>query len=406
MAKKTKVVPVANQNEKLKSGTTGSSKIASIHNPEKLELVEVEIKIGDGSRWQIEALPDTGANNTAFQPEILKKLGLSNKDMKKAPRILKSAYGSALRTLWSVDVRISKSGHTTVFMTAYIIKNLQQLILSRQVLWELGIIPQEFPFVQLSISNRTNQKTRGRAQTSSSKISVCATSTLQIKFGNGPEHNKFAKEFPEVFDNTKILTMNGGLYMNELKETAIPFNKGPSCTILEPCMEKLKKELELQLGLGLIKQDSAGKKSECLHLIVIAPKKDGSIRFCIDLRMLNKFVKFENPQRSPSEVVCMIPTGCKHSAMFNAFKGYHEVEPESRKQTTFHTPFVQYHYLHLSMGLSSAGDAQSVQWGTATGLTTGLNAEGELRTHWSMDTHQRSLPRRQKILFPHAQRLE
>jgi hypothetical protein len=36
---------------------------------------------------------------------------------------------------------------------AYVIKNLQQPILSRQVLRELGIIPQEFPFVQLSIGN-------------------------------------------------------------------------------------------------------------------------------------------------------------------------------------------------------------------------------------------------------------
>jgi hypothetical protein len=52
-----------------------------------------------------------------------------------------------------VEVRISKSGHTTEFLTAYVIKNLQQPILSRQVLRELGIIPQEFPFVQLSIGN-------------------------------------------------------------------------------------------------------------------------------------------------------------------------------------------------------------------------------------------------------------
>jgi hypothetical protein len=80
----------------LTSGTPGSAKIFSIHNPEKLELVQVEIEICEGSRQQIEALPDTGANITAFQPEILPKLGLLNKDMKKAPRTPKSADGSAL----------------------------------------------------------------------------------------------------------------------------------------------------------------------------------------------------------------------------------------------------------------------------------------------------------------------
>jgi hypothetical protein len=86
----------------------------------------VKIEIHDGTRQQIEALPDTGANITAFQPEILPKLGLSNKDMKKAPRTLKSADGSALRTHGSVEVQTSKSASTNEFLT--VIKNLQQPI--------------------------------------------------------------------------------------------------------------------------------------------------------------------------------------------------------------------------------------------------------------------------------------
>ncbi len=45
--------------------------------------------------------------------------------------------------------------------------------------------------------------------------------------------------------------MNGRFYMIKLEKTAIPFNKGSSRTVPEPCMEKLKTELELQLGLGL-----------------------------------------------------------------------------------------------------------------------------------------------------------
>jgi hypothetical protein len=166
--------------------------------------------------------------------------------------------------------------------------------------------------------------------------------------------------------------MNGGFYTIELEETAIPFNKGSSRTVPEPCMEKLKTELELQLGLGLIEQVPAGEKSEWLHPIVVAPKKDGSIRLCVDLRMLNKFVKRpENPQRSPWEVVRTIPTGCKHFATFDAFKGYHQVEldPESRKLTTFHTPFGRYRYVRLAMGLSSAGDVFTTRYGDAVDYT-------------------------------------
>jgi hypothetical protein len=164
--------------------------------------------------------------------------------------------------------------------------------------------------------------------------------------------------------------MNGGFYKIELEENAIPFNKGSSRTVPEPCMEKLKTELELQLGLGLIEQVPASEKSEWLHPIVVAPKKDGSIRLCVDLRMLNKFVKRqENPQRSPWEVVRTIPTGCKHFATFDAFKGYHQVDPESRKLTTFHTPFGRYRYVRLAMGLSSAGDVFTMRYGDAVDYT-------------------------------------
>jgi hypothetical protein len=270
VAKQIEVVPMATRSGSPTSGTPGSAKIFSIHNPEKLELVQVEIEIRDGTRRQIEALPDTGANITAFQPEILPKLGLSNKDMKKATWTPKSADGSALRTLGSVEVRISKLGHTTEFLTAYVIKNLQQPILSRQVLRELGIIPQEFPFVQLSIGNGANfggksiEKLEEALRQARAKRGIhvsAASTTPRIELGHGPELDKIANEFSEVFDNTKILTMNGGFYTIELEENAIPFNKGSSRTVPEPCMEKLKTELELQLGLGLIEQVPAGKKA-------------------------------------------------------------------------------------------------------------------------------------------------
>jgi hypothetical protein len=208
---------------------------------------------------------------SAFQPEILPKLGLSNKDMKKAPRTPKSADGSALQTLGLVEVRISKSGRTTEFLTAYVIKNLQQPILSRQVLRELGIIPQEFPFLQLSIGNRANfgsesieqlEEALRQARAKRGIHVSTASTTSKIELGYGPELDKIANEFPEVFDNTKIPTMNGGFYKIEWEETAILFNKGSSRTVPEPCMEKLKTELELQLGLGLIEQVPAGKKSK------------------------------------------------------------------------------------------------------------------------------------------------
>jgi hypothetical protein len=131
----------------------GAIKIASVHNPEKFDLVEVEFENIDGRREKANFLPDTGVNITAFQPEILPQLGMSVDNLRMVATVPKSADGSNLKTLGAVDVRLSKSGHTTKFITAFVIKNLQQPILSRQLLRELGMIPKDFPFAQLSIGN-------------------------------------------------------------------------------------------------------------------------------------------------------------------------------------------------------------------------------------------------------------
>jgi hypothetical protein len=289
----------------------------------------------------------------------------------------KSVDGSNLKTLGAVDVRLSKSGHTAKFITAYVIKNLQQPILSRQVLRELGMIPKNFPFAQLSIGNGVEfgdesiEKVEAAQARANRGEHVSAATFLRGKPGQWPDLNKIANEFPQVF-NTKIPKMARGYYVINLEDGAVPFNKGSSRTVPEPCMDKLKAELKLQLSMGLIETVPAGEKSDSLHPIVVAPKKGGSIRLCVDLRMLNKFVKRpENPQLSPSEVVKTIPTGCRHFATFDAFKGYHQVEldPESRKLTTFHTPFGRYRYARLAMGLSSAGDVFMTRYGDAVDYT-------------------------------------
>jgi hypothetical protein len=62
-----------------------------------------------------------------------------------------------------------------------------------------------------------------------------------------------------------------------------------------------------------------------------------------------------------------IPRGTKHFAVFNALKGYHQVEldEESRALTTFMTPFGRYRYLRLPFGLNSAGEEFMLWYGRA-----------------------------------------
>ncbi len=81
------------------SASMGQLTIASSHNPEKLDLVEVEVENIDGRREKAKFLPDTGANITAFQPEILPQLGMSVDNPRMVATVPKSANGSNLKNL-------------------------------------------------------------------------------------------------------------------------------------------------------------------------------------------------------------------------------------------------------------------------------------------------------------------
>ncbi len=109
------------------------------------------------------------------------------------------------------------------------------------------MIPKNFPFTQLSIGNgaelgdesiepleaalRQARAIRGEC--------ISAAAFPRVELGQGPDLDKIANKFPQVFDNTKIPTMAGGYYVIDLDDRAVPFNKGSSRTVPEPCMEKL-----------------------------------------------------------------------------------------------------------------------------------------------------------------------
>ncbi len=82
----------------------GQLTIASAHNPEKHDLVEVEVENINGRREKAKFLPDTGASITVFQPEILPQLGMSIETFRMVATVPKSADGSNLKTLGAMDV--------------------------------------------------------------------------------------------------------------------------------------------------------------------------------------------------------------------------------------------------------------------------------------------------------------
>ena len=99
------------------------------------------------------------------------------------------------------------------------------------------------------------------------------------------------QEFPEVFDG-HIRTMPGEEFRIHLRDDAQPFCVTTPRRVPLSLRDKLGEELKRLETEGIIRRVT--EPTEWCAPIVVAPKKDGrSIRLCVDLSHLNKYVKRE-----------------------------------------------------------------------------------------------------------------
>lgn len=126
--------------------------------------------------------------------------------------------------------------------------------------------------------------------------------------------------------------------------------------------------------------------------MVVVPKKNSDEpRITIGL---NKYVVRPNhPTDAPKEAIARVPQGMKFFRTLDAKSGYWQVllDEESRKLTTFITPFGCYRFKKNIMGLASAGDEHNRRNDNAL---MGINNmqkvvedvlvyDSDLKGHWS-----------------------
>jgi len=86
------------------------------------------------------------------------------------------------------------------------------------------------------------------------------------------------------------------------------------------------------------------------------PKKNGSVRICVDLKQLNRGVQREvHPHPKVDETLAQL-TGATVFSKLDANSGFWQIplSPESRPLTTFITPFGRFCFNKLPFGISSA----------------------------------------------------
>lgn len=135
-----------------------------------------------------------------------------------------------------------------------------------------------------------------------------------------------------------------------LKDDAIPHRK--FYRIPERLVPQLKKEIELMLELGIIEVSV----SEWCSPVVLVPKKDGSLRFCIDFRYINAISRFDPyPMPRIDELLERVGRG-KFITTLDLCKGYWQLPLalEARELTAFKTPFGLFQFKVMPFGLQGA----------------------------------------------------
>ncbi|XP_075774682.1 uncharacterized protein LOC142826318 [Pelodiscus sinensis] len=116
--------------------------------------------------------------------------------------------------------------------------------------------------------------------------------------------------------------------------------------------EPVKEELQRMIQWGVVEESY----SEWRSPIVLVPKPDGSMRFCIDFRKVNALSRFDAyPMPRVDELLDRLG-GAQYLSTLDLTRGYWQIplSPPSREKTAFSTPFGLYHFVRMPFGLHGA----------------------------------------------------
>ena len=116
--------------------------------------------------------------------------------------------------------------------------------------------------------------------------------------------------------------------------------------------ETMKEEIKKMLDMGIIERSDSAFASP----VVMIPKKDKTVRFCVDYRKVNKITVFDpEPMPNPEDLFVQLSSS-KYFSKIDLTKGYWQIPmaDESKMVTAFVTPEGQYQFLFMPFGLVCA----------------------------------------------------
>ena len=349
-------------------------KVSSAHLARECPRVEVEF-VGKSSEKGVdttclthEVIPDTGATDTCIKKSLIVSAGIKYDRADAAS--LRVANGSQLRVVGTCRLIASYQG-THAAIEALVVAGLEpDILLGWQDMKALKMIHESFPSrvntAASSEATATNDKTVAADSTDMKPLSPGCV-PLWISNPNSRDfdglRNKILEDFADVFrENLKDCPpiKNGKMIIN-VEPNAIPFKvctARPTPLHLREAGEKLIKKM---LEAKIIRQLGANETSEWFSRGFFVPKGDsGDVRLVNDMTALNKFcIRAPKPFPSTKEILANLNAEDKFFAKLDLVAGYHQLEldPASRKYTTFILDSARYEYLRSPMGCNLTNDA-------------------------------------------------
>ena len=111
----------------------------------------------------------------------------------------------------------------------------------------------------------------------------------------------------------------------------------------------------------LLRQDiiePADGSTAWINPVVLVPKKQGGVRLCIDMRMVNKAIERERHMMPTLDEVIMDLNGATIFSKVDLKSDYHQLvlSEDSRNITTFSTHMGLYRNKRLSFGINAAAE--------------------------------------------------
>ena len=176
------------------------------------------------------------------------------------------------------------------------------------------------------------------------------------------------EKYADVFQD--LGKLDGKLHL-EVKENVRPVQLPPR-KIPIALKSKLKGELSRLESMGVIKP--VDTPTEWVSALVVAPKRDGNIRLCIDPKPLNEALMRNHYPTPTIEDILPELHQARVFSIVDAKDGFWHIEldDESSYLTTFSTPWGKYRWLRMPFGISVAPEEFQRRMDDALGGLEGI----------------------------------